>query len=439
MMTSDPVIEFLKQSLPCRDSQIDQLYNLIPHKDHLTPPCIYVYGGASTGKTTLVTSMLQQLEIKHAIVNLVECYTSKILFESILNKLSDHKLDPTNPVPYARCDNLIDFISHLQAIEGLDRSVIVLDKAEELRNMEVNLLPGILRIRELTNLKITMILISDIVFEKYYSKSTNIEPLKVYFPQYNKDDLLEILTLDFDYVRKLAEETSVDFDVEFYKNYLNLFLSVFYRACRDLCELRHMSRSNFMKYIQPVVQKQCSVTDSMSLWRNISPILKNSLEVLYLRVDVTSEQMKSAAHSLELPYYAKYLLVAAYLASYNSAKDDKKLFVRNAGRKSRSVRDVKTKSKVSEQLNTQLGPKPFTFDRLLAIFYAILEEKVGFNNNLLAQVSSLVELRLLSTIGDGTSLDGQKYKCNVSFDFVHSIAKTIGFNIRKYLSDFSHL
>nr|CAI5858351.1 unnamed protein product [Callosobruchus analis] len=427
-MATDPVVSWLKQSLPCRDSQIEQLYNLLSGKDEFAVPNVYVCGAASTGKSAVVTSMLHKLGIKHATVNLIECYTSKILFENILNKFSEHTFDSTNPVPYAKCDNVMDFISHLKGIEGLDKAVLVLDKAEE--------------IKELTDLNITVILISDIVFEKYYNKSTHIEPLKVYFPQYNKDELLEILTLDFDYVKQLtATETTIDFDVDFYKNYLSLFLSVFYRACRDLCELRYMSRVNFSKYLQPVIKKQCSVSDSMVLWRNIAPILKNSLEVLYLRVDVTNDQMNSAAHSLELPYYAKYLLVAAYLASYNSVKDDKKLFVRNAGKKSKSVREIRTNSKVSEQLNTQLGPKPFTFDRLLAIFYAILEEKVGFNNNLLVQVSSLVELRLLvlSTVGDGTSLDGQKYKCNVSFDFIHSISKTIGFNIRKYLSDFRHL
>nr|CAH7729438.1 unnamed protein product [Callosobruchus chinensis] len=436
------VVTSLKQSLPCRNSQIEQLYNLLPGKDDLSVPSVYVCGAASTGKSAVVTSMLQNLGIKHAVVNLIECYTSKILFENILNKLSEHKFDSANPVPYAKCDNLMDFISHLKGIKGLDKSVLVLDKAEELRNMDANLLPAFLRLTELTNLNISVILISDIVFEKYYNKSTDIEPLKVYFPQYNKDELLEILALDFDYVKRLtANETAIEFDVDFYKNYLSLFLSVFYRACRDLCELRYMSRVNFSKYLQPVVQKQCGVSDSMVLWRNIAPVLKNSLEVLYLRVDVTNDQMNNAAHSLELPYYAKYLLVAAYLASYNSTKDDKKIFVRNTGKKSKTVREIKAKSKVSEQLNTQLGPKPFTFDRLLAIFYAILEEKVGFNNNLLVQLSSLVELRLLvlSTVGDGMSLDGQKYKCNVSFDFIHNTAKTIGFNVKKYLSDFRHL
>jgi len=32
--------------------------------------------------------------------------------------------------------------------------------------------------------------------------------------------------------------------------------------------------------------------------------------------------------SVELPYFSKYLLIAAYLASYNPAKSDRKFFVK---------------------------------------------------------------------------------------------------------------
>jgi len=31
---------------------------------------------------------------------------------------------------------------------------------------------------------------------------------------------------------------------------------------------------------------------------------------------------------MELPYYSKYLLIAAYIASYNPAKSDRKFFAK---------------------------------------------------------------------------------------------------------------
>ncbi|XP_030765137.1 origin recognition complex subunit 5-like [Sitophilus oryzae] len=437
----------LCQTFPCRENQIQQLWNLFGHVDEVFPPTVYIYGGPSTGKTAIVTKFLEILDIKHAKVNLIECYTAKILFESILDQLTGHELDLSTGAPYAKCDNFMDFIDHLQKVSekfGLSRSVIIMDKAEELRNMESNLLPGFLRLQELTGVSVSVIFLSEILFEKYYFRLNIVEPIKIHFPQYNKDELLEIISLDFDLARELVANNfnqPIEFDRDFFRNYLNVFLSVFYRACRDLSELRHTSRNNFIKYCEPIARNEISMKNSMALWKNISPILKSSLDVLYLRVttDDSKRPLENLAENIELPFYAKYLLIAAYLASYNSVKDDKRLFMKYHGKKTKSQHDIKRKSKVSEKLNTQMGPGIFTLDRLLAIFYSILQDKVGFNNHLLVQVSSLVELQLLSLASDNTTLDGRKYKCNVNFYCIQSLSKMVGFNIRKYLSDFSHM
>lgn len=452
----DLTLAELTKAFPCREAQIKQLHKLVGYKDEPHPRSVFVYGGTSTGKSALVKTVLEKCDIRHTTVNLNECYTSRILFETILNKLSGFKMDPSKGQPYAKCDNMMDFIFHLQKCSEqvhLDGSVLVLDKAEQLRQMDFNLLPGFLSLHELCRLNICVILISEIVFEKFYAKGDVVEPIKVYFRQYSKQELLTILLLDFADARALIfnyYKETLDFSVDFYKNYLNLFLSVYYRACRDLSELRHMTKMNFIEYCRPIINKEYSLDDSMALWRHIAPILKSSLEVLYLRVSMENKKpqhiqkqftfsKEDLAQSLELPFYAKYLLIAAYLASYNAAKEDKRLFMKYHGKKTKTLKDVKAKSKVSEQLSTQLGPKAFSLDRLLAIFYAILDDKVGFNNNLLVQVSSLVELQLLSALSDGFSLDGQKYKCLVSFEFIQTISKMVGFNIRKYLTDFSHM
>ncbi|XP_044754857.1 origin recognition complex subunit 5 isoform X2 [Coccinella septempunctata] len=445
-------------SFPERKRQIRELYNLIGEPEERHGSSIFIYGGPSTGKSSITKTMLRKLNIKHAFVNLTECYTSKILFESILNKLSDHKIDPSVGQPYAKCDNVMDFVLHLQNIHNghdLNGTFIVLDNAEKLRTMEFNLLPVFLRFREVSELSISVIFITELPFQKFYGKQGLEEPIKIYFPQYNKDELLNILAGDVHHAKQMVlnnYDELLDFDGEFYRNYVNVFLSVFYRVCRDLSELRYMSRINFLKYCEPIMNKETPISDSMALFRKVAPTLRSSLEVLYLRIadDRTPSEAgkqsvglllskENVAKTLELPFYAKYLLIAAFLASYNPAKDDKRFFVKFHGKKIKTKKDIKMKSKVSEQLNTQLGPKPFSLDRLLAIFYAILDENIGFNNNLLVQLSSLVELQLLSSLSDSYVLDGHKYKCNVNFDFIQTVSKMVGFSIRKYLSDFSHM
>lgn len=119
---------------------------------------------------------------------------------------------------------------------------------------------------------------------------------------------------------------------------------------------------------------------------------------MFYRITEYNEQSKTESvlscktnQSLDLPYYAKYFLIAAFLASYNSPKDDKRLFVKNHGKKKKRLVQDQKKENASKEL---LGPKIFTLDRLLAIFYAIMEEKTSLNANLLAQVLYLYKHNL---------------------------------------------
>lgn len=103
------------------------------------------------------------------------------------------------------------------------------------------------------------------------------------------------------------------------------------------------------------------------------------------------------ALSFELPYYAKYLVIAAFLASYNSPKEDKKLFVKLSGRaKKRVQRNTKhTQTKTSSLV---VGPRQFDLERLLAIFYSIIEEKPHISVNLLTQVRRLLYLQYSASL-----------------------------------------
>ena len=63
--------------------------------------------------------------------------------------------------------------------------------------------------------------------------------------------------------------------------------------------------------------------------------------------------------TLELPYYSKFLLIAAYLASYNSPKTDKRFFLKNAGKirkRTKAARGPEIKQKM-------IGPLTFSIDR----------------------------------------------------------------------------
>lgn len=441
----DQIQIYLRSVLPCRNNEIEKLFNLFAHKEEPYLETVFVYGGPCTGKTVTIRTILDRLIVKHCVVNLVECYSSKILFETILNELLDHTLDPENPIPVAKCDIVMDFINYLQSElpkKVIGNFVIVLDNAQEFKNMSANLLGVFLKLRELCGLPVTVVFISEIMFENYFHFT--VMPYKIFFPQYNLEEIVKVLALDEEKTKQYVVnhyKKEISFPADFYFNYLNMFLSVFYRTTRNLSELRHMSRINFLKYCEPIANESIKLEDSLALWRHISPVLKNSLEVVHLMLETQKTLHSKTTNKdfvviLELPFYAKYLLIAAYLASYNLTKEDKRLFMKFQGKRQKIKSKTKIQRKIVKQMNVQLGPTPFNFDRLLAIFYSILEQKVGFNNNLLVQVSSLVELKFLFTISDSSAIDSQKYKCNLNFDFIQEISRMVGINIKKYLYEF---
>lgn len=432
----------LEKHIVCRDSQLSTLLAIFGERPHLSFPSIFIYGHTGSGKTYIVKSVLSTLELPYAIVNCVECFTLRLLFEQILNQLYNHRPAPDNEYSsYERCDTFNEFIRlYKKAISsqgfGNETIYIVLDKAELLREMEANVLPGFLRLQELTQSNVTVIFLTEIVWETFRPNTGCFEPITIYFPDYSKVELQKILSSDY------PEEYSP----EFYASYINILLGVFYTVCRDIKELRHLAALNFSKYCEPVIKGEAKEGDAHKLWRNIEPHLKRAMQTIYLREISSSEweriqqedreasQLKGlSAHAhVELPYYSKFLLIAGYLASYNPARTDKRFFVKHHG-KIKKTDFLKKHEKTSNHL---LGPKPFPLDRLLAILYSVVDSRVAPTANIFSQISSLVTLQLLTLVGHDDQLDGPKYKCTVSLDFIRAVARTVNFDIVRYLYDF---
>ncbi|XP_018802260.1 PREDICTED: origin recognition complex subunit 5 [Bactrocera latifrons] len=456
------VFNKLNERFHCRKKVLKSLTNLIGHSEEMLPAAIHIYGHTGTGKTTILKNFLNEStrrsknNLNVAYVNCVESYTSRILFENILEYINS---DMAHDI---KTENLKDFVEKLRRIQSQPEAqyIISLDNAERLRDMDANVLPSLLRLQQLSGLNICVILISQLPLEKFYCKTSIDDPITIYFPQYTKSETLEILSADFKNAQKLMvallnrkkpENLSTKLEIvdtvtrEFFNNYLNLFLGVFYKACRDLSELKITARKCFTFYMEPILDGTVSMSDVSRLWRCIAGQLRTALTQVYIRngqpetpaVNNDKEILK-VAQSLELPYYGKYLLIAAFIASYNSSKEDKRLFVKNHGKRRKRLQNVNANAKVTEKMNTYIGPKSFSVDRLLAIFYAILDEKVGLTCNLLSQISTLVNLKLLTFVSGENVMDGtSRLQCTIGLEFVICISQVVGFNVRQYLSDFN--
>ncbi|KAI1315726.1 Origin recognition complex subunit 5 [Mortierella claussenii] len=362
-----------------------------------------------------------------------------------------------------------------------DTRYIVLDRAERLRDTAPNLIPVLMRLQELTGRNICVILITTIVWEKFRSKTGGYEPIILNFPQYTKDKLRSTIAI-------LERDLPEGQDRELYMRFVDLVYDVFQRNCKDLNEIRHLVALLFPLYIKPVKEGKIQKHEGLKLHRHIQAYFVEALDKLYLReissmewsdrtlstvsgsghgrhdrpggpADLGSTRSISSAagseralmnavdvqNTFDLPYFTKFILIASFLASYNPPRLDMRYFAKVSNQGGKMTKRAKVSaakrhghdalgSKLRQQL---LGPKTFPIERMLAIFYSILDEEVEENVNVHTQVASLVSLRLLQRITPMDKLDSIKCKCNVSYDMIKALARSTKFDIDKYLYDFA--
>uniref|UniRef100_A0A8D2ZR86 Origin recognition complex subunit 5 n=1 Tax=Scophthalmus maximus TaxID=52904 RepID=A0A8D2ZR86_SCOMX len=430
----DESLQRVAEQLPCREAQSAVLLSLMGQPQQYSYPSIFIYGHRASGKSHVMHVLLRELELPHATLSCVECVSGALLFERVLLSLFGHEAAALLP----RSASLSDFVRVYRqqcSLSPAEQTRFIV--TELLRDADANLLPALLRLQELVEDNVTVVLLSEIAWDKFRPNTGCFEPLLLHFPDYSKGELQQIL----------SQDRHPSYSADFYSSYINILLGVFYSVCRDLRELRHLAALNFSKFCEPVAEGKVKETDTHKLWRNIEPHLKKAMQTVYLR-EVSSlqwEQMQQmeeketgvvrglSAHThIELPYYSKFLLIAAYLASYNPARTDKRFFLKHHG-KIKKTNFLKKNEKTSNHL---LGPKPFPLDRLLAIFYSVVDNRVAPTASIFSQISSLVTLQLLAQVSHEDQLDAPKYKCAVSMDFICAISRTVNFDIVKYLYDF---
>ncbi|KAI9599073.1 origin recognition complex subunit 5 [Syncephalis fuscata] len=449
--TTSNIEDFNKQ-FPGREQEIDQLYSLLGKPDNPLPPVIFINGKSATGKTCVVRAFVEQLPRKHwAYINAVDRFSPRLLFEDALNQFSNTRPTFRDGVchGYARCDTEADFIQHLRSLftetlfnTSLDehRRVLVIDRAERLRDMAPSLLASLLRLAELTEANISVILISSVIWDKFRVRAGSLEPIQIHFRDYTKQDMLLIIAKD----RPAGEENAA-----FFLAFASTVYDIFHQNCKDLNELRYLVAMIFPTYAQPVYDGLVQRHETYKLFRMTETHFARAADKLYLR-DISSAEWAAArkndqdvqeqdvAGHVELPYYSKFLLIASFLASYNPPRMDTRYFTRHGDQDDRRKRRKNapiSKAKVTRQ--QLLGPKVFPIERMLAIFYSIITDDVTFSQDIQSQVTSLITLRLLTRVSPADRLDDIRCRCNVSYEFIRKVAYSVRFEIDHYLFEFS--
>jgi len=383
-------------------------------------------GPPKSGKTSLIQEVVKCLPASETKYAQVSCLSATIrtadIFENVLKQMEGEEAVENS------CTSFADFVNRMIKISS-KRMVVVLKNADRLRSLDANLLPGLMKLNELIpSSDISVVLISKFPWCRWrlsnYLAAT--PPIHVFLRPYSRSQLGSILQESL----KQNDEPQVLKD-----NFVELILGVFQPVCKSLPQFRRAADLCWPEYILPTKDKNVEPDNSKRLYRFVEPHLRKVLANIHYQEasSMMGEESKSKRLNVELPFFSKYLLLAAYLSSYNPQSTDKRFFMqRKSGRVVKKSKSTKQQSHLrSSQL---LGPKMFDLNRMLAIFHVIVgDQKVNSTAEIQSQVASLVKLQMLTQSGE--DLDLPKYKCNVTLDFIRQVAKNVRFELHKYMYD----
>ncbi|ELR21580.1 origin recognition complex subunit 5 family protein [Acanthamoeba castellanii str. Neff] len=397
-----------------RDQQIRTLIRLLGQREDRVGS-LMVYGPPASGKTAVVRAVACGLRLPHALVDCSAQHVAhSLLFEDILARLQPHV-----PALSISCASPAKFVSALRVVCAgrAETTYIILDKAERLRETSGALLQLLLRLDEVTGCNIGVILISSIVWDKFLTKNGLREPIPILFPRYSRSELIAICSRD-------CPEDNRDL----FEGIVMVVIDYVAKACTDLTEVRRIVLHFLNKFNDPLLTAGLG-TENGRVLQKLKPHLGQVWQKLFAGLPTEDEDERL---DFELAGYAKYLVLAGYLASYNDPRFDVDHFsAKTVGQAKKG--GGRTFAQLKEDPNLRLlGPRDFSLDRLLAIFSAIAD-RVGDvdtgNHNIYHQVSTLVSLGFFIRVSTEENLDTMRLKCNMSHEFINNLAANLSFDL----------
>ncbi|KAF3941222.1 hypothetical protein ABW19_dt0205768 [Dactylella cylindrospora] len=308
------------------------------------------------------------------------------------------------------------------------------------------ILSGLARMAQMIpNLTIVMVVTS------YGTRLLNItEPPSIHFPAYSKEECVKILSLAPKSIFEIDEDDEYSAEMEEEDRWLwaqccsAIWDTMGKYAARNINSLRDVMDELWPSLIKPITDNEYGIRDFPKLFNRLkNEKLRNNEESFI----ISSVTMKSGNQRLEpstalnrahdLPYFSKYLLCAAFLASYNTAKNDSRYFSKSS-ESTKGRKRVNRKKSTNRQLNRKhLGPRPFPMERMLAIFQSILPMPVLSSVDIGSQIATLSSLRLIRKVSNVSSAtdSSSKWRVNIGYEYARSIGRSVKFDIESHMEE----
>ncbi|RDB16484.1 Origin recognition complex subunit 5 [Hypsizygus marmoreus] len=432
------------------------------------PPFLYINDTTSPRVSgAVIGSILEEIQNKQpgpskrvhfARINAIACFSARLLYDSILNSLT--RWEPSWNDGCANWhleddeqrwnENFDGFIHGLRAVStylrrkstgkgkgkekmSVDdedvRLVIVVERAERLRETLPELMVPLTRLAELTQLDLTMIFISSVRWEDIRPPlGASPDPYFIDVPPPTKEIIAQRVTSKFPLSNDPSPGPYHASLRGLYTHFVSVLCDVCYPFTHDPQEIEYIAAARWPGFVQPVLDQHQRATEAdmdldtaeedesrpkqlappsedvrMRLSRLFNASLNTALEDLYPRLTNAADwaethkpepdllakhpghvvkageakvNAKGDSDGMEaLPRMSKFILIAAFLASTNPHSSDLRMFGRGLDEKKRKRRARKAVGSGPAKIPQRLvGPVAFPLDRLLAILGALLEE-----------------------------------------------------------------
>ncbi|THH05550.1 hypothetical protein EW145_g4711 [Phellinidium pouzarii] len=501
-------------SLPSQDDLVHEFQSILPEEfpSFVFVRDAFAVGRTSAILRDVLTSLAENTSesgnLAFVVANCVACFTQRLLFDTILDSLAtlyppDSEKRIAETLVNHRNDSLDGFLHCLRSFfsemgsysedagaakhYGFSKVVLVFKRAERLRDSLPKLIIPLTRLQELTGNNITTVFLTDTEWE-YITPSSGslVDPYRIAVNPPDKEDIIQWICSTF------PDDESPE-SITYYNPSLKSLFYHFLETVYDVCapfttdpkELAYISSARWPGFVSPVLEDWKSQASGpylgpseesrVRLMRLFSPSLTLAVESLYPRTMGASEwsiinsfpegfslsqsfgrhlpslAMPSEDIVLELSVMSMFITLSAFLASYNPAKTDYRMFGRGADERLRRKRKgggtKKSRPGTIAKLPQRLiGPMSFPYDRLISILGSLLQEydeskQLGqpfedivslkaetdvYRVQTSASIRELVSLRVLHRATVQDKLEVASFKCGIEYDQALLLARKVG-------------